>query len=391
MARLLDLPAEVILSIAEYLQIDTKQAPLQFYEYGDAYGYVKDHDPPPSVRNLHSFLLAANRPYSRFLQEMFYRDVFVPGRLNHSEKGAKNCPLQLLDRTLKEDPSLQEHIISATIPCEDSIHFGQFFWFTNIRELTIIGSYTGDWDPSFEGDSHIGTSPVECLRLISCEADEEALTTIFSWPAALKKFTSMLNKAHGIAVAGTAESRRGHVLHLGLGDGPHIDLTEFTALKTLRIYHVFLCGEGHPEPWQSLPRSLVVLEVYYDDLRIGEYLSGADRAPLDHFIPKLIQHKRSHLPNLHTMIVHSSEGTSDPELSTSSDWTVGLWEVPPLLAQVCDEAGVKLNVWLGSEEGLKFDEEDDILRSLKRSQSKHPIPPSNKVARDQYISDLILS
>ncbi|KAJ5824603.1 hypothetical protein N7447_006943 [Penicillium robsamsonii] len=411
MARLLDLPAEVILSIYEYLQMDTKQTPLLFYEYGDAYRYVKDRDPPPSVKNLHSFLLASDRLHGRFIQAMFYRDVFVPSRDYLRRNCAKNTPLQQLDRTLKDDPSRQEHIISATIPCEDSVDFRQFFWFNNIRNLTIIDSYDGHWDPlKFEDDSHIGTSPVECLRLISCEADEEALTTIFSWPAALKKVHyDVEQSAWGCncgdcglppwscaAFVRPLQSQKASLeeltmtrpplVHGGLGDGPHIDLSEFTALKTLRIYHVFLCGWGHYSLWESLPRSLEVLEVYYDDLQITDYLSGADQGLGGHFIPDLIKHKRSHFPHLHTMIIHSSEGVPEPE--TDMGWTIGLWTVPPLLAQECDEAGVKLNVWLGSRERLKFDEEDDILQSLKRSQSKHPIPPSNKVAApNNYISD----
>ncbi|KAJ5502921.1 hypothetical protein N7463_005795 [Penicillium fimorum] len=411
MTHLLDLPPEVILSIYEYLQMNTKQTPLLFYEYGDAYRYVKDRDPPPSVKSLHSFLLASDRLHRRFLQAIFYRDIFVPSRDYFSKNGAKNTPLQHLDRTLKEDPSLQEHIVSATIPCEDVVDFREFFWFTNIRNVTIIGSRDGYWDPwKPEDNFHIGTSPIECLRLISCEADEKALTNIFSWPAVLKKVHYDFDQSGwecncgkcGVppwscaAFVRSLQSQKGSLEeltmtrppleHEGLGDGPHIDLSEFTALKTLRIYHVFLCGLGHNSLWESLPHSLEVLEVYYDDLQIIEYLSGADKESSCHFIPGLIKHKRLHFPHLHTMIIHSSEGV--PELETQMEWTLGLWTLPPLLAQKCDEVGVKLNVWLGSRECLTFDEEDDVLQSLKRSQSKYPIPPSNKVAaRDNYISD----
>ncbi|KAJ5964835.1 uncharacterized protein N7479_004711 [Penicillium vulpinum] len=140
MVHLLDLPAGVILSIVDYLQMGTNQVPLLFYELEDPYSYVISHDAPPSVKHLHSFMAATHRLNNPLLQAIFYRDISVRSR--SSEK----APLQQLNH-----PSLQEHIISATIPRDDSISdFHHFFWLPNIRTLTIIQSFGGEWEWSLK-------------------------------------------------------------------------------------------------------------------------------------------------------------------------------------------------------------------------------------------------
>jgi hypothetical protein len=76
MARLLDLPDEVILEVIDYLRTDTKQIKLPFYELGDAYRYAIGHNPSQRVKYLHSLLLASRRLNS-LLTPIFYRDIFV--------------------------------------------------------------------------------------------------------------------------------------------------------------------------------------------------------------------------------------------------------------------------------------------------------------------------
>jgi hypothetical protein len=176
MARLLDLPAELILAIIDYLQVDTKEASLLFDRLG--YDQVYSPEPPLSVSRLHSFLLA-NCRLNSLLQPLLYRDIFV----------RRNVQLKQLSRSLQNNPSLKEHIISATLPWHSSMHgtlngISHFFWFNNLRTLTIYGFC--DWDSLKFDDSLIGTSSVECLRLIACGAHEQPLTTLLSWPVALK-------------------------------------------------------------------------------------------------------------------------------------------------------------------------------------------------------------
>ncbi|KAJ5977656.1 hypothetical protein N7501_000998 [Penicillium viridicatum] len=385
MARLLDLPAEVILLIVDYLQTGTKQVPLLFQELGDAYCYAIEQDPSPIVKDLHSFLLATYCLNGLLLQPLFYRNIFVRRYGRHNEP----VPLQQLNRSLEKDPSLEEHIISATLPCDDSISdLHRFFWFSNIQALAI--HKFSDWEPlEFEDNSHIGTSPVESLKLIDCGAQEEALAAVLSWPAALKTlhydadqgeweahYEDELAKSWTCAAfVRTLQSQkttlteltmtRPPLVHEGLGNGPRIDLSEFTSLKTLRIYHVFLCGWDDPHGvWKGLPHSLEVLEIFYDDTDLTTFLWESDDSPYDTSILDLIQHKRVHLPYLHTVNIHSHEAIFDPE--TDEFLPVRLWTLPSSLAHEAESAGVKLNVWLGDRDPPDF-KKTDVFELLKIS------------------------
>ncbi|KAK4861253.1 hypothetical protein LT330_004169 [Penicillium expansum] len=385
MARLLDLPIELILAIVDYLQMGTKQEPLLFSELGDAYRYVIEHDQSPSVKDLRSFLLATYPMNSLLLQPLFYRDIFIRryGRIGEP------VPLQQLNRSLEKNQSLKEHIISATIPCNDSIYdIHQFFWLPNIQTLTI--HKFSDWEPlEFENNAHLGTSPVKSLRLIDCGAHEEALTALLSWPAALETLhydadqgewdghygDEPANSWTCAAFVRAMKSQkatlteltltRPPLVHEGLGDGPRIDLSEFTSLKTLRVYHVFLCGWDDPiGVWKGLPRSLEVLEIFYDDTDLTKFLWEGHDSPYDTLILDLIQHKRVHLPHLHTVNIHSPEGIFDPE--TDEYLPAGLWTLPSSLAREAESAGVKLSVWLGYQDPPDF-KKTDVFELLKTS------------------------
>ncbi|CDM27089.1 hypothetical protein DTO013E5_4272 [Penicillium roqueforti] len=374
MAGLLDLPAELILAIGDYLQMGTRQIPLPFHELGDAYRYAIERDPPPSSKSLHSFLLATCRLNS-LLQPLFYRDIFVR---RYGHVGAPS-PLQQLNRSLEKDPGLQEHIISAIIPCDDSIYdIHHFFWFSNIRDLTI--HKFSDWEPlEFPNNSHIGTSPVECLKLIDCGAHEGALAAVLSWPASLKTLHYDAEQGEWEGHIGDEPAKtwtcaafvrtlqpqkttlveltmtRPPLVHEGLGNGPRIDLSEFMALRILRIYHVFLCGWDAPHGvWKGLPHSLEVLEIFYDDTELTEFLSETDNLEHDNFMLDLIQHKRVHLPYLHTVNIYSTETV--PNSETEEDVLEGSWRLAPsLLAREAKSAGVKLKVWLGYGDNQDFE------------------------------------
>ncbi|KAJ6180114.1 hypothetical protein N7519_010575 [Penicillium mononematosum] len=362
MARLLDLPAELILAIIDYLQVDMKQESL-LYD-GPGYDEGCELDPPLSVNHLHPLLLANCRLHS-LLQPLLYRDIFVYG----------NVHLKQLSRSLQNNPSLKEHIISATLLWHPSMHgsrndISHFFWFNNLRTLTIHGFC--DWDSLEFDNSLIGTSPVECLRLIACGAHEEPLTTLLSWPVALKtlhydverhewglNYQFPLKRRHWTCAAfmRTLQRQKPTLVELTLtrpwdnGDylnnGPHLDLSEFTSLKTLRIYHAFLCADGHgpSEVWEGLPHSLEVLEVFYDDTDNDPFVW--DNYECDPFVLDLINHKRAHLPYLHSVTIHSTEKVRDSE--TGGELPAGLLTLPSL-AREAESAGIELNMWLGYED-----------------------------------------
>ncbi|KAJ5549850.1 hypothetical protein N7535_002207 [Penicillium sp. DV-2018c] len=334
MARLLDLPNEMILEIFDYLQqTDTKPIKLTFYMVGAAYRYVTQHSPLERVKHLHSLLLAS-RHLNSLLTPIFYRDICVRDHLRIGEK----IPIEQLKWTLKKDPSLQEHIVSAILPFGRSWDqcwirdIFQVFWFTNIQTLTLYKF--NDWKAmGFENNSHVGTSPVQCLRLFWCGAHEEALAAVLSWPAALKvlhyeawegewedHFEDRPCKPWTCAAfvrtlqpqRRTLEEltmTRPWIDHEGMFNGPRIDLSEFTALQTLRISHVFLCGWDDPSGvWKNLPHNLEVLEVFYDDYDLAEFLSEeSDDESYDPFLLDLIRNKRAHLPHLRTVTIHSLE------------------------------------------------------------------------------------
>ncbi|KAJ5758361.1 uncharacterized protein N7511_007055 [Penicillium nucicola] len=393
MARLLDLPDELILEIIDYLQTDTKQIKLSFYELGDAYRYAIKHDPSRRVKYLHSLLFASRRLNS-LLTPIFYRDIFVR---EYGRVGEK-IPLEQLKWTLEKNPSLQEHIVSVIIPCgspwrgqsiRDIIHV---FWLPNIQTLTI--HEFKDWEPmQFENNSHFGTSPVECLRLIDCGAHEQALANVLSLPAALKVLhydaeqgeweghygdepaTSWTCAAFIRALRSQRRTleeltmTRPWLDHEGLGNGPRIDLSDFTALETLRTYHVFLCGwDNPPRVWKGLPPSLKVLEVFYDDTDLTQFLWESDDEPYDTFLLDLIRNKRAHLPHLRTVAIYSFENIYDSE--REEYLPAGPWTLPSSLAREAEAAGIKLDVWLGYRDAQNF-EEADVFESLKISQNDH--------------------
>ncbi|CAG8890007.1 unnamed protein product [Penicillium egyptiacum] len=128
-----------------------------------------------------------------------------------------------------------------------------------------------------------------------------------------------------------------------------MDLSEFKSLRSLHIYHVFLCGlHGPYGVWKGLPHSLEVLEIFYDDTYYTQFLHENDDSPHDPFVLDLINHKRAHLPYLHTVTIRSSEKVDDAE--TGEELPVGLWTLPSLTREA-ESAAIKLNVELGYRDG----------------------------------------
>ncbi|KAJ5676863.1 uncharacterized protein N7477_002496 [Penicillium maclennaniae] len=360
MANLLDLPNEIVLLIVDYLQAGIQQEKVQvpFYRLADAHRYAIDHDPPRIIGYLRSLILLCRR-FHALLTPILYRDILVR---DYAFGGARR-PRDQLNQTLEQNPVLDEHINSAFISCAgphdgDSIYpLVPFFWYASMHSLTI--HQFNDWVPlEFDDDSHVGTSPVEYLRLIDCGAQEEALASVLSWPAALKYLLYDVEQGEWFGHVGDEPAKEWTAAAFVSGNGPRINLSEFTALKTLRIYHVFLCGwDDRVGVWRDLPPNLEVLEVFYDDTDLTGFQNEYDPDRYDTFLPDLIRHKRTHLPRLHTVTIYSPERPDafDDEGQDEQEDLPSLWELPPLLASETEAAGITLKVWLGVDDLTNWD------------------------------------
>lgn len=368
MARLLDLPDELLSAIIAYLHADSTatttitQRTLPFHRWAEMYHRVIEQIPSLPLENLRSLLLVCRR-LNRFVKPIFYHDICI------RDSFPKNR-LDDLQWTLEKDPSLREHIFSVVVPCSESIlEAYPFFWFPNIEQLSILKF--NDWEPLlFHDDSHIGTSPVRVLHLIACGAHEEALAAVLSWPAALAvlHYDTEQGEWGGhyegqpvyewtcAAFVRTLQPQkatlreltltRPPLVHEGLGNGPRIDLTGFNALVTLRIYHVFLCGvDDRHEAWRALPRSLEVLEVFYDDTDLTQFRDEGDSYAPDPWLLALVRHKRMHLPYLRSVSINSPECIWDSD--REEELPAGPWTPPSSVTSEFAAAGVKLDVWIG--------------------------------------------
>lgn len=424
MAGLLDLPSEVILIIVEYLQSQSheKGVLVPFYWFGDAYREtIFEHDQPHKAKDLYSLLLTS-RQLKPLLQPIFYRDIFVRSyrpRSNRSQNSARRFfgnyeiqsyahlappedwsekrPFDQLIWSLENIPSLRNLIVTAMVPCVESsamYYVSALFWFPNMKNLTVY--HFRDWEElEFENNAHVGTSVVEELRLISCGAHEEALAAVLSWPKALKTLHYDAEQGEwdghyeGQSVKEwTCEAfvrtlqpqketleelvmTRPRLVHEGLHNGPPIQLRDFSALKVLRIYHVFLCGFDALDGISTrLPPNLEFLEVWYDDTELWKFLvEHNDEPPYDRFLEILVRDKKSHLPKLNKVTVYTDENLYDSD--NIEELEAGRWELPAFLAHDADEAGIEINVWLGCAHYFyqPLQESDTIFRSLEISQN----------------------
>jgi hypothetical protein len=382
MTSLLELPNEIILLIVNYLQASFQQVEVHvpFYMLGDAHRYTIDHNQPRIVGYLRSLNSCSHR-FHRLITPLLYRDILVCD--HYLNEGRSR--LSQLNQTLRQNPHLLERVHSASIPCaynspEAILSIVPFFWYANMKTLTIHKfNYLSPLE--YEDSSHVGTSPVECLKLIDCGAQEEALARVFSWPAALKRLHYDAEQLEWIGDQGDEPAKewtaaafvrtlqtqkstleefimtRPWLEHEGLFNGPRINLSGFVALKTLRIYHVFLCGwDGPSGVWRDLPPNLEVLEVFYDDTDLTEFQNEYDPDGYDTFLADLIRHKRSHLPHLHTVTIYSPERLYNFEEDYDGrEALTCLWEPPSSLASEAEAAGIKLNVWLGTNRSVPWD------------------------------------
>ncbi|KAJ5933730.1 hypothetical protein N7454_006059 [Penicillium verhagenii] len=361
MAQLSDLPDEVILVIVNYMEEGKGQRNLPFYKWADFFECAVRRHQPQQNKDLRSLYLVSRR-FHRLLKQIYYENICVREGPYHDQ------PLSIdrLKRTLRDEPYLQTFIVSALVPCKTSLYdFFCFYWFPNIETLSIIRCNTMD---PLEDESGLrqfsGKSPVKALNLIRCGAQEEALSAILSWPAALEVlhydaeqgewgdfYNEPAKRWTCAAFVRALQPQRGSLKeltlsrpwldHEGLYTGPRIHLRDFTALTTLRIYHVFLCGEDDPlEARRSLPRCVEELEIFYDDSVLTTFEE-------DEFLLGLLVHKEEHLPHLRRISIVSPEAIWDAEKEEFKP--AGRRTPPPPLAHALERAGLALDVQLGIE------------------------------------------
>lgn len=368
MVRLLNLPDELLVAIIDYVQTGDSITSFMLntstaYQKRELIRRVNGKPPPQRVKDMLSLLLVSRR-FHRMSRPIFYRDICV--RLNATRE-------EHLSRTLEEDPSLEARIRSVTVSCrhERILNFvHRFFWLPRIETLTIL-AFGDQKHLKLENDSRIGTSPVKALNLRFCTAHMDALADVLSWPARLEVF-----HYHGGAASRFTQDPRDEWTYSDFGrtlqplkttlrnltiperpknseeyylqSEPCIDLRDFTALTTLRIYEVY----DPTEVLRVLPPSLEVLEISHDTERAVRQegvvleLEEVARDTIEPFLFGMLRYKHAHVPCLLSVRIISDEiswpeeGLDDPE-----DWDP--WTPPSSLVQQYEEAGVKLRVRIG--------------------------------------------
>ncbi|SPN97262.1 uncharacterized protein DNG_00776 [Cephalotrichum gorgonifer] len=203
----------------------------------------------------------------------------------------------------------------------------------------------------WEGLDHIGTSSVRKLRLSYCGAHEAALKDLLSWPSALEELwyeadqgewapgfeeegeevpdytTSAIERC----LASQVGSLRKLVFsrpvqdHEGLGYSEGINLRRYEKLQSLSINHVFLIGfeDANTNVWERLPKSLVELDVFYDDSGYINFMENAERPG---WLFDLLEKKQQFFPALEKVRILSCEGAGhdeDEAVGVQAEWSPG--------------------------------------------------------------------
>lgn len=148
MARLLDLSDELLLMIVSNLQWDyvtSPKFPLDLLVADYVTGVIKALE---QTRQLHALALSCRR-LNNIVTPFLYRNFAVDNCWESP------CPEQTrvekLNRTLKDHRGLGRFLVSAVVPCGESImEVFPLFWLPNIRSLIIW--HFNDWEaPRIQG------------------------------------------------------------------------------------------------------------------------------------------------------------------------------------------------------------------------------------------------
>ncbi|KAF4628010.1 hypothetical protein G7Y89_g10142 [Cudoniella acicularis] len=317
-------------------------------------------------------LILTCKRFHLLLQDFLYSNITIA-----------TSPEQLAQftRTLAESPNADElraQTDTVTTLCRSAFEVWPLFWFPYVNSLQLIRF--NDWSPlEFEDNDHYHTSTVENLYLIDCGASEGALTELFHWPKELKSLHYEVEPGEWSGQVGGEDLRewecvafvralssqktslerlvmtRTPLVHEGLSYSKSINLSAFSGLKFLSIFHVFWVGFGWAnveELYSGLPPALEELEVFYDDPGYHDFMSGVDQP----WLTTLLEDKRKeYVPKLKRIEVLTSEVPYVDEpyvpeerlpngLSVKEDELVKAWKVPEVLRKQAERTGIELNI-----------------------------------------------
>ncbi|KAL2011249.1 hypothetical protein VTN00DRAFT_3967 [Thermoascus crustaceus] len=362
MARLLDLPDELILSILSILVQDyaASQKLSTFNNWAREYEQTST-EAHQLAQQLYSLPLSCRR-LANIVTSFLYRDVW----LNRCCRGDcwKHPRLEQSTRSLRDNRNLGQFIVSVAVPCGKSItSVLPLFWLPNIHTLTLF-NFEDEKAPGFEDYSHEGTSPVKVLCLIECCAEEAPLAAVLSWPQKLDELHydveqyewSETREAMTLrdwecdtlvrSLQPQKESLQCLTFTRASPEGDRlrsvrtVNLKNFVFLKTLRIYQVFLIShERFPLPWARLPRNLEVLEIYHDDT---DDIFTPDHEE-DPYIIEIARHKEQYLPMLRKVTVGSWE---DIYGDNGQEIPLGLWTPSTAVSAEFERAQIELTIFI---------------------------------------------
>ncbi|KAL3492300.1 hypothetical protein BJX62DRAFT_236332 [Aspergillus germanicus] len=392
------------------------------------------------TRTLRSLMLTSQHLYA-FVKPLFYRDIVVPEWHIGKQRHVTWMFYQTLNAELTQhihsavintshfkgyDPSIpvfagryqlavyESPDERGSNPVELSALLGTLlFWSPNLRKLTVVEFNA--WYALPEGGTenplwHPGTSPLTHLGLMDCGAKEAALTSLLAWPRALQ--TLHYDADQGACAmhyheepeeeeetewtcAAFVRALRAQKATLSellltrktpecerMYRGPRIDLSEFSALRVLKIFEVFLTGvEPEEHTWRGVPPNIELLEVFYDDASY-QGVRFFEGYPEDRFSDReqayseyedededrdrraeveveewwdglwlsalLVERVMGGFPSLKTVRIYTTEGEPGTWFNENRERKRRLWKLPRCIKDSARQADVKVEVWLSA-------------------------------------------
>jgi len=342
MARLLDLPDELLEAIvAEGLSFqDELSTPLQPCQPFTYIAWAKRATQAAEVIAqtnylLRQLILTCRRLYN-LLQPMLYRQINT----------IRSAPLlNRFVRTFESSHALASNINSVTTFDVSLAGAMPLFYLPSITSVKLIRAHVRGYQGVRDGaPNHM--SPVESISLIACGATDEKLSELFKWPRSLKSLAYEINQSVLAAESSTLDLSRKYNCNTfvqalfhhrsslekltftrtegcrRICDVP-LNLSKFTALKTLSTTHAFLIsGSVHERSIpRRLPPSLEELQIYYDEADRGGWCAMG--AGFRHWLVPLLRQKTGRLPRLRKVDLITPEAISSgrPYLRfVSSNW-----------------------------------------------------------------------
>ncbi|CZR52446.1 uncharacterized protein PAC_02323 [Phialocephala subalpina] len=392
MARLPDLPEELLHQVVSYLQ--PPPLSLTSTPWGHWPPYLGKYIKTTTERNKDLASLAMT---CKQLHERLFATIHKPTNVNSAENSGK------LWDNIDANSRIGSSITTANIHGNLSLESVEFIFFLpNIRTVFFRG--WSDWEPFDQdtelldgsGSSPIGSSPVTHLYLTDCGAHEAPLNQMMNWFKELKELWYEASQvewdghyAGGEEAPGftcSAISRalsplksslekfvftRNDPNHEGLYYSDAIDLREFSKLRELCVFHVLLVGYSDRNTiWKNLPKSLESLEVWFDDLGYTNFIcdGGPAGAETPDWLFGILKHKGEAFPGLGRVRVVSLEWW-DMDQDEEGDGESGdaTFRLPRELTRALEDKGVSYSVYLHEsrrwkevvEGGMRWDEKWD--------------------------------